>query len=1075
MVVRDEEWLVTGVEHTRDGALLTVQGLSELVRETTATFYERYDRIQVHDPADASVEADPSPGYRRTKLWLEATLRKTAVPLDVSDLTVSTRVLARPLDYQQAAVRKALDSENLRPRILLADAVGLGKTLEIGMILSELVRRGRGERILIVSPRHVLEQMQHEMWTRFALPFVRLDSVGIQRVRQKLPATRNPFAYFKRAIISIDTLKSDRYLAHLRRQRWDAVVIDESHNLTNVSTQNNRLARVLAPSTDALILASATPHNGRADSFAELIRLLEPTAVRPDGTLVESEVQRLVVRRHRNSPEVARTVGTDWAERREPNNFLVPASPAENAVARELQDIWLHPASGRSPYSGAGAGSSARAGAGSGSSAGSGSRSGASPTRLFPWTLAKAFLSSPEALRVTVTERLHRIGAPGTDAQRREVEALTRLQGLAQEALAQPSAKYERLAEYLRGIGVGPGGAMRAVVFAERIPTLKWLKTQLETDFGFPAGAVRILHGGLSDTEQQEIVESFKLESSPIRVLVTGDVASEGVNLHLQCHELIHFDIPWSLIRIEQRNGRIDRFGQKHPPQITTLLLEPDSDSFSGDIRVLAKLLEKEREAHTALGDVASLLGKYDVAAEEEEIRRVLAGDQSLDDALRTHAEIAELDPIAAMLAQIASLTTTPPASTGQGFSVDAAGPGGGPLPGARRAPGALGTPGSVSGSAAGHGVLFADEATFLREALHEVFETPGADRAARGVRWREYPDQQVVEFIPPEDLRARLEVLPQSYLADRKVIECFKLATSVARGQELLRAATSAGSDSTWPEAHYLGPLHPVLDWAADRALGQLGRNQVFAVRGAVEDLTVLLVGTLTNRRGQVVASCPVSVTFPNPDNPGFSIVTPHATATEMVTHAGLRAALSNPGPVPVTGLQQFVRHAVDQAEKSMDPVFTAAAHDAARRVQQWSRRIEGWASAAADVAQRTEIRQRRVSVEEERRLAQQMAPDRRLIRPLVIVLPPVIRHREPAARGARGSERGIERRHRHWRELDQRALLHHRRQEPELPGPGHRPPQDLGDDRRGRPFHTAHPVPGRTRHPGVRTRELG
>jgi len=88
------------------------------------------------------------------------------------------------------------------------------------MILSELARRGRGDRILIVTPRHVLEQMQQEMWTRFALPFVRLDSAGIQRVRQKLPATRNPFTYFKRVIISIDTLKSDRYHASLRRQPW---------------------------------------------------------------------------------------------------------------------------------------------------------------------------------------------------------------------------------------------------------------------------------------------------------------------------------------------------------------------------------------------------------------------------------------------------------------------------------------------------------------------------------------------------------------------------------------------------------------------------------------------------------------------------------------------------------------------------------------------------------------------------------------------------------------------------------------------------------------------------------------
>ena len=91
--------------------------------------------------------------------------------------------------YQKAAVTRALDPQHIRPRTLIADAVGLGKTIELGMILSELVRRGRGERILVVTPKHVLEQMQHELWCRFALPFVRLDSAGIQKVRQKLPAT----------------------------------------------------------------------------------------------------------------------------------------------------------------------------------------------------------------------------------------------------------------------------------------------------------------------------------------------------------------------------------------------------------------------------------------------------------------------------------------------------------------------------------------------------------------------------------------------------------------------------------------------------------------------------------------------------------------------------------------------------------------------------------------------------------------------------------------------------------------------------------------------------------------------
>ncbi|ABH00949.1 possible ATP-dependent helicase (plasmid) [Rhodococcus jostii RHA1] len=210
VVVRDEEWLVTQAEQGSDGWLVRVRGLSELVADTTAAFYSSLDDIEVLDPAQAQVVADASAGYRNSRLWLEALLRKTPVPYGDQSLTVSTHMLADSLAYQRTAVAKALDPQHIRPRILIADAVGLGKTLEIGMILSELVRRGRGERILVVTPKHVLEQMQHELWCRFALPFVRLDSAGIQKVRQKLPATRNPFTYFKRAIISIDTLKSPR-------------------------------------------------------------------------------------------------------------------------------------------------------------------------------------------------------------------------------------------------------------------------------------------------------------------------------------------------------------------------------------------------------------------------------------------------------------------------------------------------------------------------------------------------------------------------------------------------------------------------------------------------------------------------------------------------------------------------------------------------------------------------------------------------------------------------------------------------------------------------------------------------
>jgi superfamily II DNA or RNA helicase len=933
VVVRDEEWLVTGVEHTSDGWLLRCQGLSELVRDTTASFYQGLDHIEVLDPAQATVVADDSHYYRRSRLWLEATLRKTAVPLDGTAVTVSAQMLADSLGYQQAAVRKALDQANLRTRILLADAVGLGKTLEIGMILAELIRRGRGERILIVTPRHVLEQMQHEMWSRFAIPFVRLDSMGIQRVRQKLPASRNPFTYFKRIIISIDTLKSDRYLANLRNHHWDAVVIDESHNLTNSATQNNRLARVLAPNTDALILASATPHNGKAESFAELIRLLEPTAVRPDGTVIEDEVRRLIVRRHRHSPEVASVVGADWAERKQPQNWLVPASQAENAVAQELDSVWLHPEGGTSPYSGA-------------------------ASKLFPWTLAKAFLSSPAALLETIRERIRRLGSRPTPAQVREIEALRRLEILATKADDPSSAKYARLLSYLRQIGVAPGSQMRAVVFAERVPTLKWLQKHLQTDLKLAHDQVVILHGGLTDEEQQGVVESFKQASSPIRVLVTGDLASEGVNLHAQCHELIHFDIPWSLIRIEQRNGRIDRYGQRHSPQITTLLLNPNTEAFSGDLRVLSRLIEKEHEAHTALGDVASLMGKYDVGQEEEEIRRVLAREADLDDVVKDAEAVAAEDSVAGLLARIMA---------------------GGAEPASFK------TAEESSASSS----LYGNQVAFLREALEEAYVTPGASVHAGGLEWREYGPQSIVEFVPPPDLRQRLEVLPQTYLADRRVMEIFKLVTSKARGKALLANALSDESGSSWPEAHYLGPLHPVIDWAADRAMASLGRNQVFAVRGAVDHPTVLLLGTLTNRRGHVVASSYLTAEFPNPNNPGFCVVTPHESAAAMVAAVGHTGTASNPGAVAgADGLQPLIAHAVRSAGSEMSAVFAAAEEAVTRRVEEWSRRATDWTHEAEALIQRAELRQRRVSVEEERAIAARMTPERQLVRPLLVVV---------------------------------------------------------------------------------------
>ena len=1000
--VRDEDWLVTQVSTTSDGMLLTVQGLSELVRDTTAQFSAGLDHIVPVDPRRTRVIADTSTRHRLSRLWLEATLRKTALPATSTDLAVVSDVLADPLAYQLTAVRQALDPANLRPRILLADTVGLGKTLEIGMILAELVRRGRGDRILIVTPRHVLEQMQHEMWSRFALPFVRLDSVGIQRVRRSVPASRNPFSVFHRAIISIDTLKSDRYLNHLRKQRWDAVVIDESHNVTNKGTLNNRLADILSRQTDALILASATPHNGDPKSFAELIRLLEPTAVRADGSLDEDAVRRLVIRRHRHSDEVRDVVGGRWKERLTPVNKLVAPSPAEDVVAGELSRTWLHRSDGALPPG----------------SQGKGSRGDS----LFAWTLAKSFLSSPAALIQTIDERLarrrSRAAAGSTPEPSEQSQALARLRELAVEANTTASGKYQALLTELHRIGIGPRSTERVVVFAERIATLTWLAEHLREDLRLPAGAVRVMHGSLSDVEQQEIVEQFRQAHTPVRVLVTGDVASEGVNLHAQCHELIHYDIPWSLIHIEQRNGRIDRYGQNISPQITTLLLDPSDPRFSGDVRVLTRLMEKEDQAHRALGDAASLMGLYSGEKEEAAIREALAAGKDIDEVVPDANDALTLDPMATLFAKLTGTAEAKgddaDAPVGADGSRDPASPAaanpsdsGDPADPADSADAA--TPAAPTQPAAplATSTLYETQLDYLRQALTELYERPEEPEQRQtgggGVSWREHGTQHVVEMVPPLGLHHRLSVLPQSYLRERRVQEHLKLATTQAKGARLLTEALSDSSDSSWPEAHYLGPLHPVLDWAGDRVLAKLGRSSVFAVRGDVDSPTVLLLGTLTNQAGRTVSMVCVSADFPYLDLAAASadlaagrpvdalaIGQVHDSPAAMFEAVGISRELRNSGPVTQTSLlEALIPPAVDTARDHMRLTLDAAEEQAKARVDAWAEHANAWDDEAGLLIQNRHLRAQRSTVAQERELMDQHLPAHTLVRPLLVVVP--------------------------------------------------------------------------------------
>ena len=291
VVIRDAEWVIRRVDRCPDGGYqLVCDGVSELVREREAIFLDSIEAdIQVLDPADTRLVLDESPGFADSRLYLESQLRQ-AVPND-ERIHVAHGAAMDPAPYQLEPARQALRQP--RQRILIADAVGLGKTLEAGILVSELIARGRGRRILVLAVKSMLTQFQKEFWNRFTIPLTRLDSIGIQRVRSRIPTSHNPFHYYDKAIISIDTLKQDaEYRTYLEQAYWDIIVIDEAHNVADRGSGSagaggshgrtslrSRLARLLARRSDTLVMLSATPHDGRARSFASLVNMLDATAI----------------------------------------------------------------------------------------------------------------------------------------------------------------------------------------------------------------------------------------------------------------------------------------------------------------------------------------------------------------------------------------------------------------------------------------------------------------------------------------------------------------------------------------------------------------------------------------------------------------------------------------------------------------------------------------------------------------------------------------------------------------------------------------------------------------------------
>ena len=297
LIIRDEEWMVKKIEtNSLDKKTLHCVGISSLVKDHEAMFLTDIEKTEQVDPAKVRLVPDDSPFFRRSRLYIESQWRQK-IPTD-TNLHIGNRAAMDTMNFQLEPAQIALRKP--RQRILIADAVGLGKTLEAGILMSELIARGKGKRILVVTVKSMMTQFQKEMWNRFTIPLVRLDSNRISRIRASLPTNYNPFFYYDKTIVSIDTIKRDvEYRTHLENSWWDIIVIDEAHNVAERGNQAQRarLAKLLAERSDTLIMLSATPHDGRSESFASLMNMLDPTAIADPHDYKKEDIKGLCVRR----------------------------------------------------------------------------------------------------------------------------------------------------------------------------------------------------------------------------------------------------------------------------------------------------------------------------------------------------------------------------------------------------------------------------------------------------------------------------------------------------------------------------------------------------------------------------------------------------------------------------------------------------------------------------------------------------------------------------------------------------------------------------------------------------------
>jgi len=525
------------------------------------------------------------------------------------------RISVRPRPYQFVPLLMALKLDPVR--LLIADDVGVGKTIEALLIVRELLDRGEINRLCVLCPPYLCDQWQQELAEKFHIEAVVIRSGTIAQLERNLPATQSVFGYYPFIVVSIDYAKMDTHRANFLQHCPECVIVDEVHGAAMPSSgargqqQRHELLRKLVENDDRhLLLLSATPHSGIESSFLSLLGLLNPQFEQYDLTrLTESQrdvLARQFVQRRRVDVQKWIDEETPFPER-EPQDVSYQLSPAYKnlfndvyAFSRQLirtgetltgwkQRIryWTALALLRCVMS-----SPASAAAALEKRRGSDYYEEDFFTESF-----SPYVYDPTETEISDVQPAHIVEAGEKDLSSTEQKTLRTFAKKAQEILG--TDQDTKLLKCIEVISSLLQEGFRPLIWCRYIATSEYLANQINQQLQkkFPNLRVVSVTGTLTDEERR--VRILELSKFPKRVCVATDCLSEGINLQEWFDAVVHYDLPWNPNRLEQRDGRVDRFGQRAKKVKSILIYGSDNPI---DLAVLDVLLRKARHIHQTLG-----------------------------------------------------------------------------------------------------------------------------------------------------------------------------------------------------------------------------------------------------------------------------------------------------------------------------------------------------------------------------------------------------------------------------------------------------------------------------------------